>query len=107
MKHLFASLIIASSLSSCTMTGDPSEGGLFSWSPRMSNDRIEARRQYNEDIKADSRDQNARANYLKRQMNQKDAPDPDASTKSQMKAQDVPDPDVLRRPEYLKSQMRP
>jgi hypothetical protein len=70
MKHLFASLIIASCLSSCTMTGDPSEGGLFSWSPSMSNDRIEARRQYNEDIKADTRKQNARASYLKSQMNQ-------------------------------------
>ncbi|MFN0079347.1 MAG: hypothetical protein ACKVY0_23020 [Prosthecobacter sp.] len=70
MKLLLTSAILVASLSSCTMTGDPSEGGLFNWSPSMSNDRIEARRQYNEDIKADTRQQSARANYLKSQMKQ-------------------------------------
>ncbi len=70
MKHLLASIVIASSLSSCTMTGDPSDGGLFNWSPSMSNDRIVARDQYNRSIKADTRKQNAKASYLKSQMNQ-------------------------------------
>ncbi len=68
MKYFLASIIIASSLTCCTMTGDPSEGGLFNWSQSMSNDRIEARRQHNENIQADTRKQNARANYLKSQM---------------------------------------
>ncbi len=78
MKHLFASLIIANSLSSCTITGDPSDGGLFGWSQSMSNDRIEARRQYNSSTLDDTREQNARANYLKNQMRRQEVPDPDA-----------------------------
>lgn len=70
MKHLFACMIIASSLSSCTMTGDPSDGGLFGWSQTMSNDRIAARDQYNRSVKADTAAKRAQARRLESQMNQ-------------------------------------
>ncbi|MDB6006906.1 MAG: hypothetical protein JWR15_3893 [Prosthecobacter sp.] len=70
MKHLVASIVVASTFSSCTMTGDPSDGGLFNWSPSMSNERISARANYNRSIQADTATQNAKARRLKSQMNQ-------------------------------------
>ncbi|OYW73447.1 MAG: hypothetical protein B7Z37_21375 [Verrucomicrobia bacterium 12-59-8] len=70
MKHLVVSIAIASSLSSCTMTGDPSEGGLFNWSQGMSNDRISARHQYNQSIKADTAAKRAEARRIESQMKQ-------------------------------------
>ncbi|OYW31320.1 MAG: hypothetical protein B7Z47_01415 [Chthoniobacter sp. 12-60-6] len=70
MKHLVASILVASAFSSCTMTGDPSEGGLFNWSPSMSNERISARASYNRSIQEDTAAQNAKARRLKSQMNQ-------------------------------------
>lgn len=69
MKHIFISIIIASSLSSCAMTGDPSDGGLFGWSQSMSNDRISAREQYNNSIQADTASKKAEARRLENQLN--------------------------------------
>lgn len=96
MKHLSVCLIIASSLSSCTMTEDPSEGGFFGWSQSMANVRIEHRGQYNEGIKANTRRQSARVNYLKTQM-QSDLPSGSKNAKpnTAIDLQDVPDPDAL------------
>lgn len=70
MKQLVLSIAIISSFSSCTMTGDPSEGGLFNWSPKMSNERIVARDQYNRSIQADTAAKRAEARRIKNQMNQ-------------------------------------
>jgi len=70
MKHFLTSFLLLSSLCSCTMTGDPSAGGLFGWSQQMSNDRISARDQYNRSIQADTASKRAEASRIQRQMNQ-------------------------------------
>lgn len=67
MKHLFLCLLIASSCSSCAMTGDPSEGGLFGWSQSMSNERISAREQYNRSLQADTAAKRAEVRRLEGQ----------------------------------------
>lgn len=38
MKRIFLAIIVAASVSSCTLTGDPTKGGIF-WSPSKAADR--------------------------------------------------------------------
>ncbi len=38
MKRIFLGIIVAASVSSCTLTGDPTKGGIF-WSPSKAADR--------------------------------------------------------------------
>ncbi len=68
MKRIFAAIVIASSLTSCATTGDPSEGGLFGWSQSMSNQRIADRRAMNSSIQADTQDKWAEARRLNNQL---------------------------------------
>ncbi|MBQ3240948.1 MAG: hypothetical protein IJB00_07180 [Akkermansia sp.] len=38
MKRIFLAVIVAASVSSCTLTGDPTKGGIF-WSPSKAAER--------------------------------------------------------------------
>lgn len=38
MKHILLAIIVAASVSSCTLTGDPTQGGIF-WSPSKAAER--------------------------------------------------------------------
>lgn len=69
MKLLpFALALVALCLSSC-YTGDPSEGGLFGWSPNRFNQRVDEKRQVLGGIQSDTARQRAEAARLERQIN--------------------------------------
>jgi len=94
MKLFFASLIIASGLSSCTTTGDPSQGGLFGWSESKADVRIQERLETLQDIEAERRWQRATTRSLrdeKVRLSRLENPKPKAAGG----LQDVPDPDAL------------
>ena len=68
MKNTLLFILAASSLSSCTMTGDPSEGGLFGWSENMHYDRVQQRQQTLNAIESDTASRNAEARAIQRKM---------------------------------------
>ena len=67
--RLFLFAIIASSMTSCAYTGDPSEGGLLGWSSSQFNQRIDEKRQVLGGINRDTANQRAEAARLERQIN--------------------------------------
>jgi hypothetical protein len=68
MKNTLLLILAASSLSSCTMTGDPSEGGLFGWSENMHHERVAVRQNTLRSIEDDTASRNAEARAIQRKM---------------------------------------